>query len=305
MASAESPSRVRRLRNMDAGAEAGKAWLEGVFRSGIGSSHGLKGFKEIEQRMVDAQAAGFARRFWLLGELAQSGGGWQDRFVEEAGLLYLMLNAFLRRDTLSEPLREEILRGAGITVDRRQLELLPQIEDIWDLAVQRNFKEQRLFARQSWMFGRESKQWVCIQQYRIATQEFDVNYSLGAGYHGTVALYPGSAQTRAALLSHEFTQFALPPVESFRNLTEHWADLLTRYPWAESLGSGVSIKSLSRDGERWIAKDDEGAQFPIADAVGWRVAAYLGCRDPGLFGEWDGREFKPSAITAEGGFYAL
>ncbi|MBL8061079.1 MAG: hypothetical protein JNK63_10250 [Chthonomonas sp.] len=305
MASAESPSRLKRLRNIDAGAAAGKAWLETLFRSGIGAKKALSGFKEIEQRMVDSQAAGFARRFWLLAETIDSSDHWQDRFVAEAGLLYLLLESFERRDSLPELLREEVLRTAGITVDRRQLGQLHGITDTWDLAVQRNFREQRFFVRQSWLWGREARQWICLQQYRIATQEFDTNYALGAAYTGTVALYPGSAQTRATFLSQEYTAFATPPAATFGDLATRWAELLARFPWAEGLGGGVAIQSLSRDDNRWLAQDDEGNWFPIDASMGWRVAAYLGSPEMVLFGEWNGDRFMPTAVSTDGGFFPL
>lgn len=307
MTSSDSPTRKRRLKRIAEGAEAGKAWLEAMFRSGLGSGSVLEGFSDLEKRMVDSQAAGLARKFRMLSELRNTSEDWQDRFVEEAGLLYLLLDSFLRLDSFPEVMQQEIMRTVGITVDARALDALPVQEDLWDLVVQREFKEGRLVARRSWCYGRSSQRWVCFQQYRIVTQPFEPNLMLGHGYRMALTMYPGSAQTRAAVKSHERIELVPPLGGSFDNTAKEYADLLVRFPWAEQVAGSVCISGLAQECDNWYAQDLEGTWFPIkADSLGiWRVVAYLGSKRVTLFGEWDGREFYASSVSTEAGFVGL
>lgn len=307
MTSSDSPTRKRRLKRIAEGTEAGKAWLEEMFRSGLGSGSVLEGFLGLEKRMMDSQAAGLARKFRLLSELRNTSEDWQDRFVEEAGLLYLLLDSFLRLDSFPEAMQQEIMRTVGITVDSRALEALPVHEDLWDLVVQREFKEGRLVARRSWCYGRTSRRWVCFQQYRIVTQPFEPNLMLGHGYRMALTMYSGSAQTRAAVKSHERVEFAAPLGGSFDETATEYADLLGRFPWAEQVAGAVYINGVAQERDNWYAQDLEGTWFPIkADMLGiWRVFAYIGSSRVTLFGEWDGREFYASSIGTEAGFFGL
>gem|GEM_PF-6805956 len=307
MASSDSPTRKRRLKRIAEGAEAGRAWLEVVFRSGLGSGSVLEGFSDLEKRMVDSQAAGLARKFRLLGELRNTSADWQDRFVEEAGLLYLLLDSFLRLDSFPEAMQQEIMRTVGITVDSRVLNALPIQEDLWDLVVQREFKEGRLVARRSWCYGRSSQRWVCVQHYRIVNQPFEPNLMLGQGYRMALTMYPGSAQTRAAVKSYERVELVPPLGGCFDDTAKEYADLLGRFPWAEQIAGSVCINGLVQEGDRWYAQDLEGTWFPVkADPLGiWRVVAYSGSKRVTLFGEWDGREFYASSVGTESGFVGL
>lgn len=303
----DSLSRQRRLRNIDAGAESGKVWLEALFRSGLGTDQVTQGFNAIEARMVDAQAGGLATNFWEMAELAKSGDGWQDGFVESSGLLYLLMDAVLGRDRLNENLRQDVIRMAGVNLTRKDLESEPVIEDIWDLAIQRDFRQQRLVCRRSWLFGRESRQWQFLLQYRISNARFEPEYGLGSGYRGRAVIYPGAERQRMSLSSAQQEPIVIPPLETFEQVSNRHTEVLLRCPWAAASGGSIGITSLGHEKGQWMARDVEGSWFPIrAGTHGcWRAAAFLNTQDLGLFGEWDGHEFAATSVTAGGGFYVL
>lgn len=82
------------------------------------------------------------------------------------------------------------------------------------------------------------------------------------------------------------------------------ADAFTANPWVERVPFALAAVTPIRRAHGWILRDGEASCLPlkIADANAWRLVALAGGRPVAVAGEWDGEQFRPLSIWAEGRF---
>jgi hypothetical protein len=116
--------------------------------------------------------------------------------------------------------------------------------------------------------------------------------------------FPGSVLQRAIAKSRdviESTSRAPYAGGSIQAASISYRTAISANPWLERTAFSVADCRPVLDGDRWYVQDDGGIfPLPANYAGGWKLAAISGGHPLNLFGEWDGRYFRPLTAWAGG-----
>src|SRR5262249_53493667 len=106
-----------------AGLDFLETWLCDIVRGGLAAlpSRPYQFWDGVAARLVDAQAGGVAGRVRAPAAIPASGDGWQERLLEQLGLLYLLIEGFRRLDALPPATQADIRAAIGWNVNQDEL----------------------------------------------------------------------------------------------------------------------------------------------------------------------------------------
>lgn len=303
-----SSSRAKRLERVRRGAESLRLWLLDRIEAGV-ATHDREAVNVMAARLVDAQAPGLAREVRRLNEIAASGAGWEEKALDQLGMLFLACEALERFGDQPPAFQVEFLQWLGFAIQKKDLPEEGRLVDVWHVAAQRMWIEDKVTVQKSWLYGASSELWWVNYSYRVNNMPFDPNFALGSAYWAEVGFYPGALQLRGAVvvMDPEPRFFAPPPGKSIAALQSEFADLVAKFPWVDAVGGGVVVQGLMREGDTWHAGSLDGAKMRLKtpEDRGWVVASVSGGGPCVLYGEWDGREFLPTSMTVREEFTIL
>lgn len=318
-------NREKRMFQMAAGLAELESWLLDLFRQGLATLEGqaTSYFNDLASRMVDAKLGTLARRIRQL-PLLMKDAAWHEKILAELGEIYLLLRAFQRLDTLPEPLQDDLLSLAGVSLKKEDLLAQTGIEDHWLVAGQTLEEDDaNLLARRTWLIREKTGKTALLLDFSWGGQGFEVNFKLGTVLRAELVFYPSAHPQRAILKKFEYSEVAFSLRNGFPSLAafaDGYAGALAENPWLGRFPAFLEgVVPLFLPNKKTVGPTSVATttDFVLVDALrkqlpldtdeikGWKLMA-LSCGRPiGVFGTWDGEGFMPLSVVVEGQFGAL
>ena len=306
---AEKRARKREERVAD-GLEEMEQWIKDIVRTGLShcQSQPPSFWDNKAARLVDAQAAGVARRVENLASIVRSGPGWHEKVLEEISLLHLLRTAYQRRDTSPAARVADVRRHLGWTTKQEEVLADPgsMVDDTWQVIGQIVIKEDRLTTQRSWLRGVISRRFALLLSFAVPGQALESRAVLGHELSGSLAFYESAFPLRALIKEFRenkpFTDLAgSTTIEDAFTLYAH---ALARDPWIESFPFILHHVVTVQTDPGWFVQSAEGATLPIRANYPpiWKLHALGGGLPMSIFGEWNGQSFLPLSALAGGRF---
>lgn len=305
-ASASSGSEVSaaRLARMAQGADDLEIWLLDLVRNGLATLDQQPGkFWETQAaRLVDNQLPGLATTVRELATLRHAHADWPARLLARLGELYWLVRAFRNREQLPVATRQEILQQVGVVLKKEDLPSYAEpVADEWWVLGQFTWNEDRLTARRSWLKGAASGRYAVVLEFAFGSQGFATPLVPQGRYRGALLFYPGPLPLRAAPVALTYTGatavIAAPPAVAPSQLLNDYADALARQPWLREWPATVAqVVAVRQPDGRWLLHHPTDGALPLRfadDDAPWQLLAESGGHPLTLFGEWDGKAFRP------------
>ncbi|HEX8328369.1 MAG TPA: DUF5691 domain-containing protein [Hymenobacter sp.] len=303
----------KRLARMTAGAEDLVAWLEDLIRAGLATldQQPASFWESQAARLVDNQLPGLAATLRELATLRHAHADWPARLLGRLGELYLLVRAFQNLPKLSPNARPDVLQQVGVNLKKEDLlATAAPVSDAWRVLGQFRWEEDRLTARRTWLHGRRSGRTALVLEFSFGGQPFGTPFIPQGAYLGELAFYPGLLPVRAAPVSVKFDgtvpSSAVPPGQGFGEMLQDYAAALARQPWLREWPATLSQVRPSplADGAWCLHHAAEPGTVPLRfseedENAGWQLLAQSGGQPMTLFGEWDGRGFRPLSSWVE------
>lgn len=302
---------ANREMKVDAGVEELRRWLTDLARGGLASAQTQQWewWDRVARRMIDAQARGLANRLRQLAVIAAAGGhrpDWPERMLDEIGGLYLLCEAWTRRDTLPPDTTAALRARIGFTLTAAEVSRSGRrITDTWAVLGQRQDDESQIRSLQQWLYGERSGAIVSYLAFAAAGQPLEPGLTPGARTAATVVLYPGSLPHRVLIAERHDGGRPLGPLPGAAGWDEALsvvARVLAVDPWADVQPVAVrEVTLLTKGSAPWLLRDQAGRAMPIATTeADWRLLALSGGAPVDVTGEWDGFAFTPQAAAKAG-----
>jgi hypothetical protein len=308
---AQAKRREKRIERIRTGIGELSEWIRDFVRAGIEAAprKGFEFFDGQARRMIDAQAPGMARLIRHLGSLAARGAGWQRPFMEQLGLLHLLVRATERLDDLPRPMRADIESVLGLTTSSDELDALPSTADRWQVIAQEHELEDRLRVQRTWLYGVNNKRAAMVLQFAHGTAAFDAVLSPGTQFDGQLVFFPGSgprANVRGVLSAVVPLQ-SLDGCASFEDMLDRYSRAVADLPWLERLCLPLGRITPTRIESSWWAIDSDGAALPVRahEHFGFVLLAASGGKPVDIAAEFDGQMLRPLSVIEDGRWISL
>lgn len=303
----EAPGDVlpARLGRMAQGIDELEAWLLDLVRHGLAAldQQPASFWHSQAARLVDNQLPGLAASVRELATLRHAFADWPARLAARLGELYWLVQAFQNRAQLAPAAWQEVLQQVGVAIKK---EALPAhgapVADTWQVLGQFSWEEDRLTARRSWLRGQASGRHALVLEFVFGGQRFATPLVPHGQYAGDMLFYPGPLPLRAAPGTVAFVGSApphrAPPAQRPSQLLGDYARALARQPWLREWPAALGpVLPVRQPAGHWLlACPAEAGALPLRfaqDEEPWHLLAASGGRPLTLFGEWDGRAFRP------------
>lgn len=298
---AQAKRREKREGNIQRGLEQLDGWMADLVRQGLAATAtaGYKFWEEPAKRLIDAQAAGVARRLKDLGAVHHGRPDFEERATVALGRLHLTSAAYRRRNELSADWQAELAGQIGWTVEQDELRAQAGVSERWLVAGQTITEEERIIARATYLFG-ESGRVAKILEFTAAGQPVVSTLAPGRWCEAELVFFPGVQALRALLKSppRDAAAGSLRPMEHCAEVAAAQAARFAANPLAEALPALVRLTPV-RANESWWLRDAVGEGLPVnaAFARGWELAACSGGEALEIAGLWDGFDFMPLSVA--------
>jgi hypothetical protein len=181
----------------------------------------------------------------------------------------------------------------------------PGLVDHWCAVGSVDTVELRLETRRVWLFGATSRRWAMVLSFAPIGGFLDDSVTAGQQLQARLHFYAGSGQYRA--LVGERLDVVDPPVlptaETYADLGDRFATLLTGDPWATRMPAVVRAAPAppTRIGGPWHLREETGHCVELLEEVGepWALLARSLGEPITVFGEWGPRGFLPLSVLPE------
>ncbi len=239
-----------RDRKVGAGVDELRRWLADLARGGLAAAQAQPWhwWDEMARRMIDAQARGLANKLRRLAELAAAGGqraDWPERMLDELGSLYLLCEAWTRRDALPQATAEALRARIGYTSTTAEVtENGRRISDTWSVLGHRQTEDDQLRTLRQWFYGERTGEVVSYLAFAMTGQPLEPGLPPGTRSAATVAVYPGSLPARVLIAERPGDGEAgdggnglpigpLPGPATWDEALERVSEVLAVDPWAD------------------------------------------------------------------------
>jgi hypothetical protein len=281
-------------------------WLRDLVRRGLADaqSQPTKYWEQMAARLIDAQAPGAARRVRELSSATASAEGWAGAVLSRVGLLYLLVEAFKRIDTLPEPVQADVRACLGWTIKEEELPAAGGVRDRWVVAGQFTYEGEKLSIQRTWLRGETSARDALLLDFAAHGQPLKTNLLPGTSLDTELVFYPSNYPLRAAVRQrHSWPEPCGSPSghATVESLLDAYAEALARNPWIEVFPALLGGVVPVRHEGGWIVRDSGGRLLPLSPRLrgAWEMLALSGGSAVTLFGEWDGQHLLPLGVWAE------
>jgi len=294
-----------RLARMAQGADELEVWLLDLVRHGLATldQQPAKFWENQAARLVDNQLPGLASTLRELATLRHTHADWPARLLGRLGELYWLVRAFQNQAQLPAATRQEVLQQVGVTIKKEELpSYASPVVDEWQVAGQFTWEEERLTARRSWLYGLGTGRYALVLEFAFGSQVFATPLVPQGIYAGGLLFYPGPSPLRAAPVALTFVGSAplasAPAAQRPSHLLDEYAQALGRQPWLREWPATLEQVQLAQQpaGNWTLVHPTDSVALPLrftdSDAP-WQLLARSGGQPMTLFGEWDGRAFRP------------
>ncbi|CAN5322710.1 SWIM zinc finger family protein [soil metagenome] len=297
----------KRLDQMREGGEELARWLADQVRTGIATypQQPASYFAGLAARMVDAQLPGLANEVSRLKSLIFTGDGWPQRVLEQLGRMYLLTEGLRHFEKLDGPLQADLRAQLGWALEKDEVLASGQrVEDAWCVLGQSFRENDKLWERRTWLAGQASGKQALLLDFSHGNRNFAVSMSAGTKFRAALVYYPAAFPLRALLSDEPVGASPLvapfPAAPDFSTAFGGYADALAANPWL--VGAPLAVRQVTpiRRGERWIFRDETGAEVPLRmpEQEAWSLLALSGGRPVQAFGEWSAGEWYVLGVWA-------
>lgn len=293
-----------RLLRMQAGLVELENWLVQTMENGLATIDPEDGqyWEDLAVRLTDSQLSGPAARIRYLQQLSR-GDGWYEAVLATLSELYLLIRAFRRYYQLPEPLQQELLNTAGVSIRRDRVLTEPPVEDRWlVIGVREGEESENLFYRRTWLLGEESGQQALLLDFNWNQQGYRESWPLGMTFDGKLHFYPGSYRLRALVGAFQQVKEPFEGLSGIFNFNE-WPDFLGRAlagnPWLQTVPCLLAaVRPVWREDQQWLLDGEEQAlQIDMDDRAFWKIMAVSGGYPVSVFAEWENGKFRPISVV--------
>jgi hypothetical protein len=281
-------------------------WLEDLARRGLATTLGENAapFAHIATRMADASLPGLARLFRNLD--ADESPDLTDRAADALGSCYLAIRSFQKRELLPPALVFDLQSFLGISLKKEEaLQGGARVADTW--TVLGRFEaplEERLWQRRLWLRG-ASGQVALLLDFAFGDTAFAPGLPPGTNWQGTLIFYPSNFPQRAIPPEelHAWTGPA-PEIAAYDRLDDMaaaYAEALGRQPWLNWFPAVLDL--IPMPNLQALDREHKAVSLCLSENANWKLVAVAGGRPLRLFGEWDGRAFRPLAFWENSQIY--
>jgi hypothetical protein len=302
----------KRHANVLAGIEQLEIWMADLVRQGLGRlpNEDPELWDTQARRLVDAQAPGLASRIRSIGSRVGIGDAWMQRVLGDLGRLALLTHAYRRLDALSPPLRDDVRRWVGFTLDKDEVLARGEaVDDDWVVASASIDDDERLRMRRAWLVGKQSARVALILDVAAGSTPFQHTLVTASAFRARLVFWPSSRPERALLaerLSTPTRDFAAPHARSIAAALDEYASGLARDPWLERTLFVLENVVIARAAAPvWYAVDASGASLRLRGDRHDVLFALSGGRPLCLAAEWNGFVLEPLTAYSEGRAVAL
>lgn len=310
---AQARRAAQREERVRAGLDDLEQWLLDGVRQGLAGAGGRPraDWERVAARLVDAQAAGAARRVRELAAVPNSGDGWPGRLLEGMARLQLLVEAARRMDALPEPVAADVRSALGWTARQEEVLAGTGERDAWTVLGVRTEMDDKLRVQRTWLRGERTGRTALLLAFAAGGQPMEPGPPPGTRFEADLAFYPGAQPLRAVVRERTGapeSATALPGVDSLDAALAEWSAALCRNPWTERIAVALRAVTPVRDGERWLLRDADGAGLPLSagsDEAAWMLLAAGGGRPVQVAAEWDGTSLVPLGAVTDGRYLVL
>jgi hypothetical protein len=281
-------------------------WLEDLARRGLATTLGESAapFAHIATRMADASLPGLARLFRNLD--ADESPDLADRTADALGACYLAIRSFQKRESLPPALAFDLQAFLGVSLKKEEaLQGGTRVADTW--TVLGRFEaplEDRLWQRRLWLRG-ASGQFALLLDFAFGDSDFAPGFLPGAHWQGPLVFYPSNFPQRAIPLEElRAWTGAAPTIAGYDRLDDMaaaYAEALGRQPWLNWFPAVLDL--IPMPNLQALDREHKAVLLCLSEEVNWKLVAVAGGRPLRLFGEWDGRAFRPLAFWENSQIY--
>ncbi len=295
----------QRLLLMESGILELEQWLQDIIRQGIANTDATKAafWNAAAAKMVDAKLPSVGVFLKETQQLMHTQRDWSELVVARLGTLYSWVEAFKQREQLPPALQHALFARLGKTTTKAAVLAEGQTQrDQW--LVLGSFEdvdvEGRDF-RRVWLHGWNSGRRALLLDYAFGSVSYEHQYWTGSVWRGELAYYsPAFAQRATWVMAEPLSNFsAVQPLPSttFQAALGAYSKALSNNPWLQRFPMLLEDISAqwTTDGHLLLL-DHNGQAIPLVElrpALQWKILALSGGHPIPLFGEWDGRAFRP------------
>ena len=306
-------NRLIRIKRMTEGVEDLEIWLLDLIRQGMASveEQDYNFWQSLSARMVDTQLSALGPKIRALQLLPTTMDNWPDHLLRELGELYLLVAGFKKLDQLPEPLREQIIRIAGITDKKSDILSQPGLEDQWGVVGSfEGINLDNIAYRKTWLLGRKSKNYALILDYSFNNMGYDQHWQTGQIYDGALIYYPGSYPLRALIKLPNPTGESIESLKGAKRINDflkNYAEALAKNPWLSDFPVSLEEVIPVQTPAGLVFVDSEKKYIPALTRPeeNWRLLALSAGHPLTIFGEWTGDALLPLSAVVEGRFVDL
>jgi hypothetical protein len=308
---AQAKRAAQREDKVSAGLDELERWLTDLVRTGLAETQAkpYRYWDGMAARLIDSQAPVLARHVGSLAAIPSSGQGWQERMLESIARIHVVTQAWKRIDALPPDAQADVRSTIGFTVNQTEIANMDGIRDRWQVSGVSLEEDEKLKVQRTWLTGKGTGRLALILEFAHSSQPLDTTLRTGMEVDAEIVYFPGSVPQRAIVKSRDVVESStgLPSTSvSIQAASASHRAAVSANPWLERTAFTLAKCRLILDGERWFVQDDGGIlPLPANYAEGWKLAAISGGHSVDIFGEWDGRYFRPLTAWTNGRAVAL
>jgi hypothetical protein len=305
----------KRLALMQDGIQGLEQWLTDLVGQGAANAEIFSStfWEHIAARLVDAKLPRLGTYLKETYQLIHKHSDWANLLTQRIGHLYLVVRAFQKQATLSEPLLDELFAQAGLSIQKSELlaEQATQKGEWAVMSVEMLTDAENRSYRKVWLAGLEQAEYACVIDYVFGNQQLDQYFMVGAKISAELVYYPSASPQRAIVANFE-TQ-AQPTVWDTKELKtyphldaflENFAQAVATNPFLETLPCLFEgLVPYLHPNKEFVFLDTSYRILPIppqAQKFMYRLFAISAGKPLTIFGEWANNCFRPISFLHEG-----
>jgi hypothetical protein len=224
--------------------------------------------------------------------------------VEALAQLTLLIQAWRKIDSLPEETQADVRAALGLPISQESVLACEPVRDVWVVAGQRIYQEERLRVQRSWLIGAITGRTALILDFAGGPSGFKHNLLAGTAVDAEVCFYPGAAPLRALIKAVHGPAQAPERLPAARPIAAAFEDFGSRSaanPWTEIQPAHLGAVAPA-PGDPWLLT---GADAAIPARADFPLLAVAAGRRVDVFGEWDGYRFLPLMVSADRRLVAL